>query len=459
MKKNIARTFQSLLLVFLLSVSSYAQNKLEQLETVEEEIANLLLQQTGDEYFVSAYNKNFNPNLDFGFENPGNIFERGFLFTTWGPINKDSFDRYAFVGIFENGVIKWQSEKEILLSTAIDAEVLGIIDLNNDGEVEIITQWEYGMRGGNTDLWIYSWNGASGERVNAINERGSSVIQIKDYSIELVDFEPDGVLEIIGLDRSEEAATYSWNGQYYIKSNKQKPEPLPRNALNAEVSVVVKLLKDKYEYSYSVLNTGDSRQSIEAFAVRNISKKPEDVGKPENWRFNPHVKYRLVSWQVDLFLEQHPDALLEPGESDSSFSFTSTGLPRPATYYVKGNNGDLSFDTDDLVNNSVSETTLGPYNPPDPFDAGAFTDSLRSYTAQACELKWITNKGICRSLEVKLENVDRQLERGNANTAANNLQAFLNEVEALKEKQISSEAYALLHYNGTYLKEKLESRQ
>lgn len=179
------------------------------------------------------------------------------------------------------------------------------------------------------------------------------------------------------------------------------------------------------------------------------------MGKPKNWRFNPHLKYRLVSWQVEPFLEQHPDALLEPGESDSSFNFTSTGLPRPATHYVKGNNGDLSFDTDDLVTNSVTGITLGPYNPPDPFDAGVFTDSLRSYSTRACELEWITNNGICKSLEVKLDNVARQLQRGNTSTAANNVQAFLNEVEAVRRNHLTSEGYGLLYYNASYLLKQL----
>jgi len=67
------------------------------------------------------------------------------------------------------------------------------------------------------------------------------------------------------------------------------------------------------------------------------------------------------------------------------------------------------------------------------------------------ELGWITNQGICRSLEAKLENGKRQLERGNKTAAIGSLQAFLNEVEAQKGKQVSSEAYALLYFNGEYL--------
>jgi hypothetical protein len=51
--------------------------------------------------------------------------------------------------------------------------------------------------------------------------------------------------------------------------------------------------------------------------------------------------------------------------------------------------------------------------------------------------------------------VRRQLERGNTNPDRGSLQAFLNEVDAQKDKQLSSEAWALLWFNGQYLLERL----
>ena len=80
---------------------------------------------------------------------------------------------------------------------------------------------------------------------------------------------------------------------------------------------------------------------------------------------------------------------------------------------------------------------------------------MLSFLSFSCDTTWIPNPGTCRSLESKLENAGRQLRRGNMTTAANTLRAFLNEVEALKEKQLSSEAYALLRFNGEYLLERL----
>ena len=69
---------------------------------------------------------------------------------------------------------------------------------------------------------------------------------------------------------------------------------------------------------------------------------------------------------------------------------------------------------------------------------------------------WIDNQGIANSLNQKLENAKKQLEKGKAKQAINMLNAFLNEVEAQKDKHLTSEAYALLKYNAEYLIKRLE---
>jgi predicted acetyltransferase len=86
----------------------------------------------------------------------------------------------------------------------------------------------------------------------------------------------------------------------------------------------------------------------------------------------------------------------------------------------------------------------------------AFLDTLIAYKHQAYGLGWITNKGIFNSLDQKLDNARKQLERGNNRAARNILAAFINEVEAQKEKHLSSEAYALLKFNAEYLISKLQ---
>ncbi|MFS8638569.1 MAG: hypothetical protein FWJ74_10805, partial [Gemmatimonadota bacterium] len=75
---------------------------------------------------------------------------------------------------------------------------------------------------------------------------------------------------------------------------------------------------------------------------------------------------------------------------------------------------------------------------------------------RACgELGWITNAGVCRSLEAKLEAAERSLERGNTNSARGQLGAFLQELEAQHGpqpgKHVSDNAYWLLKINVEYV--------
>jgi len=103
----------------------------------------------------------------------------------------------------------------------------------------------------------------------------------------------------------------------------------------------------------------------------------------------------------------------------------------------------------------VRGVTIGPTAPPLTFSPLAAIDTLISYKHQALALGWITNRGIANSLDQKLENARKQLERGKNKAAKNILEAFLNEVEAQKDKHLTSEAYALLKYNAEYLASKL----
>ena len=103
----------------------------------------------------------------------------------------------------------------------------------------------------------------------------------------------------------------------------------------------------------------------------------------------------------------------------------------------------------------VSRKTLGPTAPPADFKPVIFIDYIISVKHEAFSLGWIKNKGIENSLDAKLENAKKKLEQGNTTAAKNLLNAFINEVEAQKDKHLTSEAYGLLKYNVQYLIEKL----
>ncbi len=82
-------------------------------------------------------------------------------------------------------------------------------------------------------------------------------------------------------------------------------------------------------------------------------------------------------------------------------------------------------------------------------------DTLISYTNQCYEYDWITNRGIYNSLNKKLENVQKDLERGKTKPAKNKLEAYQHEVEAQKDKHITEEGYKFLYYYSGYLIERL----
>ncbi|MDZ7262780.1 MAG: hypothetical protein ONB05_11840, partial [candidate division KSB1 bacterium] len=88
-------------------------------------------------------------------------------------------------------------------------------------------------------------------------------------------------------------------------------------------------------------------------------------------------------------------------------------------------------------------------------DPIAFVDELISFKHQAYDSLWIDNHGIVNSLDAKLDNVKKHLNKGQTNQAINVLNAFLNEVEAQKDKHIKRKAYVFLRYNAEYLIEKL----
>jgi hypothetical protein len=452
----------SLFGLFIAPASVHAQTRA--IYKVDHQIEQQLHARFNQEFHAHAYNKRDTPKwrYKFGFSDPYGTLKDCYIFlaTPYGPA-KPGDNRHGFIGIYKSGSIIWTSKREINLSFVVNMEIPGVLDLNRDGKVDIITSWYIGMYGGNVQLWIYEWNGTTGERINQVSrpsamDEEQSPLQATVASLELIDVQPDGIKEIEGLNLDSTLTVYSWNGQEYGKFGVRLPHPLPRNGVKAELQARVTHSGDHLQFHYRIHIKKSSIQSLEEFAVKNFShKKPTGIIKPSKWVFSP-ADYRLVRWQVSPMFEPMLTYVMHPGTTDTLFAFTSTGLPRPGIYYSKGNNGAIKYNTEDMVNNSVQGTTLSPYDPPNPFDAGAFTDTLRSFTTQACKLKWIDNKGLCQSLQAKLKNVQKQLGKGKTNTAINDLQAFINEVEAQKGKHLTSEGYGLLYYNGEYLLKKLE---
>ncbi|MCD6115877.1 hypothetical protein J7K93_02585 [bacterium] len=69
---------------------------------------------------------------------------------------------------------------------------------------------------------------------------------------------------------------------------------------------------------------------------------------------------------------------------------------------------------------------------------------------------WIDNKGIYNSLRKKLQNAQKQIDKGKPKQAINQLNVFLNHLESQKGKHVNEQAYNLLHFNAKQLMERLK---
>jgi parallel beta-helix repeat protein len=71
-------------------------------------------------------------------------------------------------------------------------------------------------------------------------------------------------------------------------------------------------------------------------------------------------------------------------------------------------------------------------------------DNLIAEKERACDLGWINKPGICNSLGAKLNAAKASIERGQLDTALNQLNAFINALNAQKGKAVNQQAYDIL---------------
>jgi len=437
------------------------------------------IQRKVDAIFGSLYDIRAVNNIDSGFVgstvqnaamvDPYGTLKGCFVFAAVGKDRDENYTYKGFIGVYKNNQIIWRSDTVINNEVARGATIAATMDLNKDGTVEIVSNWSQDSRWGPDYLWIFSWDGSSGRLLNEVDELGYSVIRsIGGGIMEIVDVDGDGIMEIKGfwseddnIEHRDSPVIYSWNGQLYGKWP-TAPEPLPsgylpRNKLSVSVSAAVQKMQDVFVYKYAIHNAATSLQKIDEVLLHTRSIAITNGIGREKWRFAV-LKRSLMGW-TNLFIEPNPIA---QNETDISFRYMSTALPFITTYYVRGHNPTLHtppYDEDasfrDKVENSVKGYTLGPADPPNPFVTSAFVDTLISYKHQAVSLGWIKDPGIATSLDEKLDNARDLLEKKNNKAAKNILQAFVNEVEAQKDKHLTSEAYALLKFNAEYLISKL----
>jgi hypothetical protein len=121
----------------------------------------------------------------------------------------------GFFGIYKNGRILWTSEHIIY---GVWHEVYATADINNDGKVDILTNWYPKGDARILLMWIFTWDGNTGK---IINEQDPLQTTIKGANFILMDTEKKGVKEIIGEFRTQDIH-YRWNGINYARYNPDK---------------------------------------------------------------------------------------------------------------------------------------------------------------------------------------------------------------------------------------------
>lgn len=227
-----------------------------------------------------------------------------------------------------------------------------------------------------------------------------------------------------------------------------------------------------YIYTYSIANGKESRQNLLYFEVE-YHNRIRDVST-NGWRagiiYDPVlVDNRAVIQEAGRWFWAG-DQGLEPTWSTDGFALRSKGLPGIVNAYFQGKSKTLAFPDSgpgweldqDIFKlqifpaDRVIRKTLGPVTLPEDISASALIDTLVSYKHQAFDLGWIRNKGIVNSLDQKLENAKAAFQRGNNKAGKNTIGAFLKEVDAQKDKHLSSEAYSLLKFNAEFLLSRME---
>lgn len=230
-------------------------------------------------------------------------------------------------------------------------------------------------------------------------------------------------------------------------------------------------LNKTFNYSYAVNSSPKSEQKVWRFEVIHPNTKMVlEAESPQGW-YEPQWSGKGdfsspppfgISWGAPS------EAGIPPGNTLSGFNYSSYGLPTITDYYAEGSHSLPWFPAgsapegeipgyDDLTpyGPGVVGKTIVPVEPPAIFNPLNFLNHIINLKNEAFKIGWITNQGIEQSLDAKLESAKKKLDAGDIKAVKNILNAFLNEVEAQKDKHLTSEAYGLLKYNTQYIVERL----
>jgi hypothetical protein len=181
-----------------------------------------------------------------------------------------------------------------------------------------------------------------------------------------------------------------------------------------------------------------------------------------NWGIHPqYMDQPIVGWML------YEDTLIGPGRTTPPLRLVARGLPGIVRYWAVPDlmahppvASDVDDASDDYITFSDSGLTVGIVPVPSDATPSALAERLRAFLSRSCgSLGWITQAGVCHSLDVKLTIALDAIAAGRSTEARGALSAFANELEAQHGaepgKHVNDAAYALLSGNATYLLSRL----
>ncbi|MFB3080363.1 MAG: hypothetical protein ACE1Y1_01125, partial [Nitrosomonadaceae bacterium] len=239
-------------------------------------------------------------------------------------------------------------------------------------------------------------------------------------------------------------------------------EPATKIEPDVESMVIFEQASGMFRYNYIVSNGLNSQQRLLAFSVHLFSAV-ENKNRPNGeWLIGQYSFFPSIEWSHSM---RDPSGLytpfdgIAPDSSASGFSYRSLGLPAIVSCYFEGTTSGLAFpdeppgDIEFLLKplrqfpaNRLQSKTIGPQDPPDPFSAEAFLDTLVFYTSQSLALGWIADQQTADKYEGHFSTAQTELQQADTTAARSELQTVLQEVELDSGSVLTSEAYALLRF-------------
>ena len=231
-----------------------------------------------------------------------------------------------------------------------------------------------------------------------------------------------------------------------------------------------------FQYSMTIRSMPESKQEIWTFGLdipvpTQQEKRWESIvsslGRKTLW-WKDHPGIGGTSW-LTWITGMRPN--LQAGEEVCCLPISSAGMPGILPVFVQGRvdikdlpdeeelpgeetpNGGLPVTGADPIQNSYHTVAVGPEVLPETLSNEQMLDRLIALKDKAAGLGWIKDPGVVTSLNRKLANARKELDRWfvGKKTARNMLGAFINELDALRGKQVDENAYWLLKANAQYL--------